>query len=148
MLPQHSQKPFRLYYQFSSKHISVWCQKKHLHSTFSWHPKSHSWSNMKANVRIFLHIFVRKVLFQRHSKILSYGGGLERGLIISLRWLVVSALQNVLQFFILMEIFGNSTIFQHFDIPPMALTRWNFPDNLGFKGNILAKFLISHFLSV
>ena len=29
MLPQHSQKHFSLYKIFS-KHISVWCQKKHL----------------------------------------------------------------------------------------------------------------------
>ena len=32
MLPQHSQKPFSLY-RNSSKHVSVWCQKKHLHCT-------------------------------------------------------------------------------------------------------------------
>ena len=134
MLPQHSQKPFRLYYQFSSKHISVWCQKKHLHSTFSWHPKLHSWSNLKANVRIFLYIFVRKVLFQRHSKILSYGGGLERGLIISLRRLVVSALQNVLQFFILIEIFGNSTIFQHFDTCICSIKVLEFSRQFGLQG--------------
>ena len=28
MLPQHSQKPFSVY-EFSSKHVSVWCQKKY-----------------------------------------------------------------------------------------------------------------------
>ena len=32
MLMQHSQKPFSLY-KFFSKHISVLCQKKHLHCT-------------------------------------------------------------------------------------------------------------------
>ena len=35
MLAQHSQKPFWLY-KFSSKHVSVWCQKKKLHCTISW----------------------------------------------------------------------------------------------------------------
>ena len=34
----------------------------------------HSWSTLKANVCIFLYISVRKVLFQRRSKILSDGG--------------------------------------------------------------------------
>ena len=34
MLPQHSQKPFWLYI-FSSRHVSVWCQKKYLHCTLS-----------------------------------------------------------------------------------------------------------------
>ena len=39
MLPQHSQKPFWLW-KFSSKHVSVWCQKKYLHCTISWRPKT------------------------------------------------------------------------------------------------------------
>ena len=39
MLPQYSQNPFWLY-KFSSKHVSVWCQKKYLHSTISWRPRT------------------------------------------------------------------------------------------------------------
>ena len=74
MLPQRNQKPFWLYYKFFSKHVSVWCQKKHLHSTVYWRPKLHSWSVLKANVPIFLYKSVRKVLFQRYSKILSDRG--------------------------------------------------------------------------
>ena len=54
MLLLHSQKPSWIYQKFSSKHISVWCQKKHLHPTVSWRPKLHSWSNLKANVRLFV----------------------------------------------------------------------------------------------
>ena len=69
---QHSQKPFWLY-EFSSKHVSVWGKKKHLHPIISWRPKLHSWSILKANDRIFLYISVRKDLFQRRSKILSDG---------------------------------------------------------------------------
>ena len=34
-------------------------KKKHLHSTVSWRPKLHSWSTLKANVRLFLYISVR-----------------------------------------------------------------------------------------
>ena len=66
VLSQHSQKPFRLY-KFSNQHVSVWCQKKHLHCTISWR-------TLKANICIFLYIYVRKVLFQRRSKIISGGG--------------------------------------------------------------------------
>ena len=36
---QHSQKPYSLY-KFSSKHVSVWGQKKHLHRTISRRPKT------------------------------------------------------------------------------------------------------------
>ena len=39
MLPKHCQKSFSLYKLFS-KHISFWCQKKHLHCTISWHPST------------------------------------------------------------------------------------------------------------
>ena len=51
MLPQHSQKPFWLY-KYSSKHISVWCQKEHLHCTISWRPRNS-----------FLKHFERKCLY-------------------------------------------------------------------------------------
>ena len=57
----------------STYYVSVWCQKKHLHSTTFWRPKLHSWSSLKANVRIFLYISVSKVLFQSLSQILSDG---------------------------------------------------------------------------
>ena len=64
-------------YKFSSKHVSGWCQKKHLHCTSSIHPRTHSRSNWKANVSIFLYISVRKFLFQRRRKLLSGGVGVE-----------------------------------------------------------------------
>ena len=71
----------------------------------------HSWSALKANVCIFLYIFLRNLLFHRRSKALSgkaWDGG---GWITSLRWLVALALQNILKFFILIDVFENSTIF-------------------------------------
>ena len=51
MLLKHNQKPFSLY-KFSSKHVSVWCQKKFL----QWikHPRTAFSSTLKANVCIFL----------------------------------------------------------------------------------------------
>ena len=93
---------------------------------------------------LFLYISVRMSLFQRHSKILSSGGGgLGWGKIISLRRLAVS------QFFILIESFRNSTIFSISIVPYIVLKHCNLPDNLNFKGKIFAKFLIrSHFLEI
>ena len=39
MFPQQSWKPFSLY-KFSCKHFFIWCQKKHLHWTISWRPRT------------------------------------------------------------------------------------------------------------
>ena len=52
MLPKKRQKPFSLY-KFPSKHVSGWCQKKHLHCTISWHPRT-----------VFLKHFESKYLYQ------------------------------------------------------------------------------------
>ena len=61
----------------------------------------------------------------------------------------VWTLQNVSQFFVLIEIFENSTIFTMSILLFIALKRWNFPDNLDIKGKIAATFLIrSHSLSI
>ena len=84
----------------------------------------HSLSSLKANVCIFLYISVRVILFHRRSKLLSSGG----------RWLGMrqndflqvgrcSDLINVLQFLILIEIFGNSTIFSAFQYNFLKFSR-------------------------
>ena len=67
MFPQHSQKSFWLY-KFSSKYVSTWFLR------FLDSQELHSWNTLKANVCIFLYIYVRKYMFQRRSKIL-YGWG-------------------------------------------------------------------------
>ena len=72
MLPQHIQKPFWLY-KCSSKHVSVWCQTKHLRSTIFWWSKSAFLKHFQTNFCIFPYTSVRKFLFQRRSKILSDG---------------------------------------------------------------------------
>ena len=112
MLLQHSKKSSWIYQKNFSKHVSVWCQRKHLHSTVSWRLKLHSWSTLKANVLFFLNISVRKDVVKFY---LMGVGGLGGGWIISLRWLVLWASYNVLCFFILILIFVNATIFPHFD---------------------------------
>ena len=57
----------------------------------------------------------KKFLFQRRIKIVLVVWRVGEAEIISLRRLTVWVLQNVLQFFILIYFFSNSTIFQHVD---------------------------------
>ena len=49
-------------------------RKNHLHSTVCWCPKLHYWSTLKTNVRLFLHISVRKDVV-RFSLIGGWVGG-------------------------------------------------------------------------
>ena len=77
------------------------------------------------------------------------GGGIGEDWINFLRRFTVLALQNVLQFFILIENFENSTIFSISILLFIALKRWHFPDNLDIKCKIGATILIRrHFLSI
>ena len=136
MLSQHSQKPFWLY-KFSANMFLFGIRKNICTAPFLDAQELHSSITLKANVCIFLYISLRNLLFQRRSKVFSgksWDGGREvaRGREGGLRWLAASALQNVLQFFILIDFFENSTIFYHFDT--IALKHWNFLDNLDFKG--------------
>ena len=107
----------------------------------------HSWSTLKANVFIFLYISLKK-LFPRRSKVISgvcvcvWGGGMGGDWINFLRQFAVWALENVLHFFVLIEIFENSTIFSISVLLFIAIKRLNFPDNLYFKGKIAATFPI------
>ena len=39
MVPKYCQKSSSLY-KFFRKHVSAWCQEKHLHCTISWHPRT------------------------------------------------------------------------------------------------------------
>ena len=60
MLQQHSQKPFWLY-KYSSKHVFVWCQKKHLGCTISLR-------EMCPNTELFLvRIFLYSVRIQENT---------------------------------------------------------------------------------
>ena len=115
MLSQHSQKPFWLY-KFSANMFLFGIRKNICTAPFLDAQELHSSITLKANVCIFLYISLRNLLFQRRSKVFSgksWDGGREvaRGREGGLRWLAASALQNVLQFFILIDIFENSTIF-------------------------------------
>ena len=116
MFSQYSQKSF-WHYKFSSKDASAWYQRKHLHCIISWRSRT---AFLKYFESKCLHISVylrNNFFFQRRSNILSDESGLLGrgagcvGWIISWRRLVVWVSKNVLQFFILIKSFENSTIF-------------------------------------
>ena len=54
ILLKHSQKNF-------DKHVSVSCQKKHLHCTISWHPR---FTFLKASIWIFVYTSLRNFCFK------------------------------------------------------------------------------------
>ena len=119
-------------YKFSRKHIFGWCREEHTTPFLDTQELDYR-STGKANICIFLHIPVRKYLFQSWRKVLS---GVcekeEKGdwgrWIISLKWIAkYSEIQLYFSILILSSI---------------ALKRWNFPNSLNFKGKIVAKFLI------
>ena len=57
ILLKHCGKSFSLY-KFFRKHVSVWCQKKHLHCTMSWHPRTAFLKHLYSCIALaFLYIF-------------------------------------------------------------------------------------------
>ena len=110
MLLQYSQKPLTLQI---FQQTSDWCHKNNCTALFLDVQELISQSSLKANVCIFLYIYLRKFCFR---DVVSFYLVLSFICYITfLRWLAVWASLNVLQSFILIEIFGNSTIFQDFD---------------------------------
>ena len=113
MLPQHSQKPFSLY-KFSSKHVTVWCQKKYLLCTISWRPGTAFLKHFESK-GLYIPIYLpKKNFFRRRSKVerrFIWWGGLGASWISFSRRLAVWALQNFSQSFILIDFFKNSAIF-------------------------------------
>ena len=85
---KHSQKPFSLF-NFSSKHASVWCQKKIFNCTISWRWRLHSRINLKANVCIFLNNSLKNICFKDVVRFYLVGCWVSRGWIIPSRQLAV-----------------------------------------------------------
>ena len=122
LLPQDSQKPFSLY-KFSSKHL-VSVIKNIGTAPFLEVQEPTSQSTLKANLCMFLYIYLRKLYLV--LCFICY--------ITSLRPLAVWASQNVLQFSILVEIFGNSTIFQHFNTSIYSIEMRKFSRKFWLEG--------------
>ena len=131
--------------------IILWCQKEYLHCIISWHLRAAFLKHFESKYLYIAIYLLKKNLFPRRSNVLSGvgGGGIGGDWINFLRRFTVLALQNVLQFFILIENFENSTIFSISILLFIALKRWHFPDNLDIKCKIGATILIRrHFLSI
>ena len=150
MLPKHSQKPFSLY-KFSSKHVSVWRQEKEICTTpFSDVHELHSWSTLKANTYIFVHISLKKFCLKDLIRTLSdgMGGGGRMN-----NFLKVARCLSLVKCFIIFHFnwnfwkFNNFSAFR-FSLLSTALKHWNFPDNLDFSRKIIANFLIRSLLSL
>ena len=147
---QSASKKLSKHTNFPANMFLFGVRKKHLHCTISWRPRT-SWSTLKANVSIFLCISLKKFFFQRHNRVLSRGlggawGG-RGGWIIFLKRLAVCKMFYDFSFqLIFLEI---QRLFSISILSSIVLKRWNFPDNLNFKGKIMTKLLIrSHFLSI
>ena len=141
LLPQHSKKPHS-FYQFSSKHVSGWCQKKHLHYTISKSQRT-AFSKHLESKSLYIRVYLRKKIFFQWRRMLLSGGGLNNFL----------KADHCLKCFKILHFNLNFLVIQLFVsifiLPFTALKRWNFPNNLDFKGKTVAKFLIrSHFLSI
>ena len=75
MLSQYSQKPFWLY-KFSSRHVSAWCQIKHLHCNSSWRRRTAFLKYVESKC-LYISVYIRKkIFFERRCNILFDGGGL------------------------------------------------------------------------
>ena len=61
MLPQHSQRPFSLY-KFSIKHVSVWCQKKHLYCTLFRRPRTAFLKHFEIKC-LYISVYLLKKMF-------------------------------------------------------------------------------------
>ena len=132
MLPQYSQKAFWIY-KFSSEHVSVWCQKKHLHCTISWLPRTTFLKNFKSKYLSISVYLVRKFLFQRR-KILPGGKWVGARLNNFFKAAHCFGLVKCIRFFISIEIFGNSTLFQHFDTSIYSIKTLRFSRQFGRQG--------------
>ena len=97
----------------------------------------HSWSTLKANVCIFLYIS----LISRY-KILSDGMGGGWRLNNFLKTTRFLSLVKCFTLFHLIEIFGNLTIFQHFDTSIYSIKTLKFSRQFELQGKIVAQFFI------
>ena len=130
MLPKHRLKPFWLY-KFSSKNVSVWCQKNICTTPFLNAQELHFWGTLKANVCIFLYISLKNNLFPRRSKVLSgrgwYGGWLNK----SLKAVCCLGLGRYFTIFYNLWKFNN---FYHFDTSIYSTKTLKFSRQIGLQG--------------
>ena len=64
MSPKHCQKPFSLY-KFFRKHVCVWCQKKHLRFSISWHPRTAFLKHFGSKCLYISVYLIKKIFFPK-----------------------------------------------------------------------------------
>ena len=120
--------------KFSSKHVSVWCQKKHFHCNISWRPRTAFLKHFDSKY-LYISTYQRKrILFQRCSKILPDEGWVEERINNFLRAARCLGLVKCFTIFILIKFFWNSTIFQLFDTSICSIKTLKFSRQFGLQG--------------
>ena len=77
MSPQHSHKTFWLFSdKFSNKHVSVWYQKKYLHYTISWRPRTAFLKQFESKY-LYMSIYPPKKVFLFRDVVRFYLVGVE-----------------------------------------------------------------------
>ena len=135
--------------KIASRHVYAWCQRKHLHCTISWRPRT-VFSKYFESKCLYISIYLRKKYFsQIRSNILIDGGELEEGWMIPEGNSLFRSPKMFYNFSFWLNFFKIQLIFRILILPSIALKRWKFPDKLDYKVKIVAKFLIrSHFLTI
>ena len=149
MLLKDCQKIFSLYKCFR-KQVSVWCQKKHLHCTISWHPRTAFLKHFESKC-LYISVYLIKEYFCPKDVVIFYlvGWRMVGGGMISLGVLAVCASWTYILIFHFNWNFLEIQLFFIISIlPSIVLKCWNFPDNLEFKDQIMAKFLIRSLISL
>ena len=96
--------------QHSQKRDSNWCQKKHFHCTIYRLPRAAFSKNLKIKC-VYISVNHRQKIFVPETKKLLSGGELNNFFQAARCLRLVKCFEII----ILIEIFGNSTIFQHFN---------------------------------
>ena len=110
--------------QDSQKHVSGCCQKKNI-CTALFLDAQELYSRITC---IFLQIFVQNLLFQCIGSFYLVGGE-----IISIRQITVWDFYNVIEYFILIEIFGNSDILGNLDTSINSIKTLTFSKQFGLQ---------------
>ena len=133
MLPKHCQKYFWLY-KFLKKHVSVWCQKKHLDCTISWNTRTEFLKHFESKC-LYISVYLR-FLFQRRSKLLSDGmgdGGRRDAFLRSAFSSCLDLVDLYFNFSFYLKFFGNSDIFQHFSTSIDSIETLKFTRQFGLQ---------------
>ena len=109
-------QPKTLLYKFSCKHASGWCQKKYLHCTISRRPET-AFSKGLENKCLYIPVNFRKKISVPETQKPFIWCGLNN----FLKAVYYLGLVKSFKIFYLIEVFGNSIIFQHFDTSSITL---------------------------